>query len=95
MGTAKKRHAGKTALEATPDEVKDLSAYARRLKVAQAEATLEGRLMKANRDRAWARRRMRYPASEKLEIIRFVENSPLRVRRTLTELEVPKSPFYA
>ena len=29
---------------------------------------------------------MRYPASEKLEIIRLVEQSPLPVRRTLTKL---------
>jgi putative transposase len=38
---------------------------------------------------------MRYPASEKLEIIRLVETSPLPVRRTLAELGIPKSTFYA
>ena len=38
---------------------------------------------------------MRYPASEKLEIIRLVENSPLPVRRTLAKLGIPKSTFYA
>jgi putative transposase len=38
---------------------------------------------------------MRYPASEKLEIIRVVENSPLPVRRTLAQLGIPKSTFYA
>ena len=37
---------------------------------------------------------MRYPASEKLEIIRLVENSPLPVRRTLAKLGIPKSTFY-
>jgi len=38
---------------------------------------------------------MRYPASEKLEIIRTVETSPLPVRRTLAQVGIPKSTFYA
>ena len=38
---------------------------------------------------------MRYPASEKLEIIRTVETSPLPVRRTLAQIGIPKSTFYA
>jgi putative transposase len=38
---------------------------------------------------------MRYPAFEKLEIIRTVETSPLPVRRTLTQIGLPKSTFYA
>jgi putative transposase len=38
---------------------------------------------------------MRYPASEKLEIIRAVETSPLPVRRTLAQIGIPKSTFYA
>lgn len=37
---------------------------------------------------------MRYPASEKQEIIRLVEQSSLPVRRTLTQLGIPKSTFY-
>jgi putative transposase len=36
---------------------------------------------------------MRYPASEKLEIIRTVETSPLPVRRTLAQIGIPKSTF--
>ena len=32
---------------------------------------------------------MRYPASEKLEIIRLVEQSSLPVRHTLTRLGIP------
>ncbi len=32
---------------------------------------------------------MRYPASEKLEIIRLVERSHLPVRRTLDKLGIP------
>jgi hypothetical protein len=35
---------------------------------------------------------MRYPASEKLEIIRLVEQTPLPVRRTLEKLGIPEPP---
>lgn len=38
---------------------------------------------------------MRYPASEKLEIIRTVETSHLSVRRTLDKIGIPKTTFYA
>ena len=37
---------------------------------------------------------MRYPASEKLEIIRLVERSHLPVRRTLDKLGIPRTTFY-
>jgi len=37
---------------------------------------------------------MRYPASEKLEIIRLVEQSHLPVRRTLEKLGIPRATFY-
>jgi len=37
---------------------------------------------------------MRYPASEKLEIIRIVEQSHLPVRRTLTQIGIPPTTFY-
>jgi transposase InsO family protein/transposase-like protein len=37
---------------------------------------------------------MRYPASEKLEIIRIVEQSHLPVTRTLDKLGIPKTTFY-
>ena len=37
---------------------------------------------------------MRYPASEKLEIIRIVEQSHLPVRRTLEKLGLPRATFY-
>ena len=45
-------------------------------------------------DRGWGRRGMRYPASEKHEIIRIVEQSHLPVRRTLEELGVLPATFY-
>ncbi len=37
---------------------------------------------------------MRYPASEKLEIIRLVEQSHLPAKRTLDKLGIPKTTFY-
>ena len=37
---------------------------------------------------------MRYPASEKLEIIRLVEQSHLPVKRTLEKLGLPRTTFY-
>ena len=37
---------------------------------------------------------MRYPASEKLEIIRLVEQSHLPVKRTLYKLGIPRTTFY-
>ena len=37
---------------------------------------------------------MRYPASEKLEIIRIVEQSHLPARRTLEQLGIPRRTFY-
>jgi hypothetical protein len=37
---------------------------------------------------------MRYPASEKLEIIRVVEQSHLPVRRTLEKIGIARATFY-
>jgi hypothetical protein len=37
---------------------------------------------------------MRYPASEKLEIIRLVEQSHLPVRRALEKLGIPRATYY-
>jgi putative transposase len=37
---------------------------------------------------------MRYPAAEKLEIIRLVEQSPLPVRHTVAKLDIPRATFY-
>src|SRR3954462_10224439 len=46
------------------------------------------------RDGGWGGRRMRYPAAEKLEIIRLVEQSHLPVRRVLEQIGIPRSTFY-
>jgi transposase-like protein len=37
---------------------------------------------------------MRYPASEKLEIIRLVERPHLPTKRTLDMLGIPRTTFY-
>jgi putative transposase len=37
---------------------------------------------------------MRYPASEKLEIIRLVEQSYLPIKQTLDKLRIPRTTFY-
>jgi putative transposase len=37
---------------------------------------------------------MRYPAAEKLEIIKLVEQSHLRVRRSLEQIGILRSTFY-
>ena len=37
---------------------------------------------------------MRYPASEKLEIIQLVEQSHLPAKRTLDKLGIPRTTFY-
>ncbi len=37
---------------------------------------------------------MKYPAAEKLEIIRLVEQSALPVRRTLEKIGIPRATFY-
>ena len=37
---------------------------------------------------------MRYPASEKLEIIRLVEQSHLPTKRTIDKLGIPRTTFY-
>ena len=37
---------------------------------------------------------MRYPATEKLEIIRIVEQSHLPIKATLDKLGIPRPTFY-
>ena len=106
-GAGKRRLAGDTARAATTDEVKDLRQEALDLKEVVAKQTLELRLLKKSmigpsRQIAlkspagqWmGRPRMRYPASETLEIIRLVEGSHLSARLTLAKLGIPLTTFY-
>src|ERR1700722_626554 len=44
--------------------------------------------------RGWGGRGMRYPASEKAEIIQLVEQSQLPAKRTLDKLGIPRATFY-
>jgi transposase-like protein len=64
-----------TAARASSSEVKDLRREARDLKEVVAELTLENRLLKKSRS-GMGRPRMRYPACEKLEIIRICRAVP-------------------
>ena len=75
LEAGRKRLAGDTARNATTDEVRRLREEARSVKEVMAEQALELRLLKKKYDRGWGRPRMRYPAAEKLEIIRLVEQS--------------------
>ncbi|MDP1575264.1 MAG: IS3 family transposase [Cypionkella sp.] len=94
LEAGKKRLAGDTARQANTGEVKDLRAEALALKELVADLSLENRLLKKKHERGWGRPRMRYPAAEKLEIIRLVEQSHLPVRRTLTKIGIPPTTFY-
>src|SRR5215217_5561057 len=93
LEAGKKRLAGDTAREATSDEVKGLRREASALKEVVADLTLENRLLKKKHDRGWGGRRMRYPAGEKLEIIRLVEQShcPCGARWRRSASRVPRS----
>src|SRR5215218_7592455 len=93
LEAGKRRLTGDTARAATSGEVKELRRQAQELKAVVAEQALELRLLKKH-DRGWGRRGMRYPASEKLEIIRLVEQSHLPVRRTLEKLGIQPARFY-
>lgn len=68
MEAGKRRLAGDTTPAATTDEVKDLHREASALKEFVADLTLETACSKKH-DRGWWRRRIRYPGTEKLEII--------------------------
>ncbi|WP_425905397.1 IS3 family transposase [Nitrobacter sp. TKz-YC02] len=94
MEAGKRRLAGDTARAATSGEVQDLRREAHALKEVVADLTLENRLLKKKHDRGWGRRRMRYPASEKLEIIRLVEQSHLPAKKTLDKLGIARRSFY-
>ncbi|MDC1381594.1 IS3 family transposase, partial [Octadecabacter sp.] len=94
LEAGKRRLSGDTARQATSPEVKDLRSESLALKECVADLTLENRLLKKKHDRKWGIRGMRYPASEKLEIIRTVEGSHLPVKQTLDMLCIPRSTFY-
>ena len=93
LDAGKRRLAGDTARAATSDEVKDLRREAQTLKEVVADLPRKPTAQKKH-DRGWGRRGMRYSASDKIEIIRLVEQSHLPARRTLEKLGIPRSSFY-
>jgi transposase-like protein len=94
LEAGKRRLSGDTARQATSPEVEELRSEATALKECVADLTLENRLLKKKHDRGWGVRGMRYPASEKLEIIRTVEGSHLPAKQTLDMLGIPRTTFY-
>ena len=93
LEAGKRRLAGDTARAATSSEVKDLRRQAQELKEVVAEQALDLRLLKKSRSRM-GETRNEIPASEKLEIIRLVEQSHLPVRRTLEKIGILPAAFY-
>lgn len=65
MEAGKCRLAGDTVRAATSDDVKVLRGGPRDLKECVADLTLEIRLLTRKYERAWGRRRVRYPVSRK------------------------------
>ncbi|MHA7969327.1 hypothetical protein [Rhizobium sp. CAU 1783] len=88
-----KRLSGDIACSVTGDEVKALRKKSRDPTEAQADRSLENRLLKRALSNM-GRRRLRCRTTEKLEIIRLVEQSRLSVRQTLDKLGIPKPTFF-
>ncbi len=97
LEAGKKRLLGDTQREANSGEVSDLRKENARLKELVAETVLEKPSAQEKRDglRLARGRGVRVSASEKLELIRLVEGSALSVRRTLAEIGLARSTFYA
>ena len=66
------------------------------LKQLVAELSLKNRVLKKKHE--WTglkpRRYMRYTQSEKMQILRLVEESPVSIKQTLLELNINRSTFY-
>ena len=88
-------HAGFDVFSAaSTGEVKTLQREAHDLKEVVAERTLELRLLKKSMIADGGGYRMRYPASEKLEIIQIVEQSHLPAKWMLDRLGIPRTTLY-
>ena len=94
LEAGKRRLAGDTARAATSDEVKALRREAQDLERGRRRTGAGAAAAQKKHDRGWGRRGMRLPGSEKLEIIRLVEQSHLPARRTLEMLGIRPSTFY-
>ena len=93
LEAGRKQLAGDIEREATSGEVKTLRDQAVQLRGLGRGHAGESPAEKKY-DRGWGKRYIRYPASEKLEIIRTVEQSSLGVLRTLQQVGIPRSTFY-
>jgi Transposase. len=93
LEAGKKRLAGDTARAATRTRSRTCVAR-QRAEGGRGRADPRKSSAQKKRDGGWGGRRMRYPASEKLEIIRLVEESALPVRRTLEKIGIPPATFY-
>ena len=94
LEAGKRRLAGDTARAATSDEVEDLRLEAQAFEGGRGRSHPRKPTVQKKHDRGWGRRGMRCSASDKTEIIRLVEQSPLAARRTLEKLGIPRSSFY-
>ncbi|MFC2062240.1 IS3 family transposase [Elusimicrobiota bacterium] len=95
LESGKKRLTGDQKRQATTKEVSNLREENAQLKELVAELSLRNRVLKKNANGLESGgRMMRYSVSEKMEIIRIVENSNLPIKRTLKELDINRSTFY-
>ena len=94
LEAGKKRLAGDTAREATLWRGDVTAPGVRGAEGGGCRADAREPASEKKHDRGWGRPRMRYPASEKLEIIQLVEQSHLPVKRTLAKLGIPSTTFY-
>jgi transposase-like protein len=94
LEAGKKRLAGDTAAGGDLGRGQGSASGGQRSERGRCRADAREPAAQKKHDRGWGRRRMRYAAAEKLEIIRLVEQSPLPVRHTLAQLSIPRATFY-
>ncbi|MDA1329600.1 MAG: IS3 family transposase [Chloroflexi bacterium] len=97
LEAGKQRLAGNTKRQAASDEVSEMRNELDQLKLLVAELSLKNRVLKKSFTGLGGgdvERLIRYSPEEKQEIIHLVEHSDLSVRKTLEELNVPRSTFY-
>ncbi|MFC2138691.1 IS3 family transposase [Bacteroidota bacterium] len=94
LEAGKKRLSGDIRREANSGEVIKLKGENYDLKQLVAELSLENRMLKKSLNGRVNYKYMRRSTSEKMEIIRIVEQSQLSIKHTLKELGISRSTFY-
>jgi len=94
MEAGKARLKGDTLREASRAEVEALKREADRLKELVANLSVENLVLKKPWLRPLGEPYVRKDARVKAEVLKLVEHSPLPVRQTLMELEVPPATYY-